>query len=579
MLKRKSPRPSPQPRAPSREPRAPSLPSPVPRASPLASRPEGKKGTVPFCAKHPSGRSGKRGPSPFCSPLGFTLIELLVTITIIGMLAAMMLGALHAAGNAGKVAATKATIAKLNTIIMQRYESYMTRRVPITITGLSPSQAAEVRLGAIRDLMRMEMPDRWEDVTDDVSFLTSVFIPVHHRPAYTDLISGKPVPYSQPVPEPALHQLYRNRYGPGGNVTAGIPNMNSNSGKILYMLVSMGSPEAMEQFNQSEIKADTDGWSYFVDGWGQEIRFLRWAPGVSSCTDPDFIKATGIQWTGFSDIQPGVAQGYPKFNPPGSNTPLLDASGNPVGGRADHDPFDTRNVDLAGFRLVPLIYSFGRAGTPNLNWFSTLGPIQFYDANIGTIPMSICGLWSNNSKSPYQTMGAPSSATSGMPAISRTIISSSGNMRFSAAHIVRREGARKAESGKRKSGQWPVVSGQSCARVPAPRAPRPWFPVRFPLSAFRFPRRPSSPAPRPSSPAFTLIEMLVVVAIMMVLVAAAATRMRPASEARRIRESARALNVYLGSARNRAMETGRPCGVILHRFISGTPLARSQRRP
>ncbi len=41
-------------------------------------------------------------------------------------------------------------------------------------------------------------------------------------------------------------------------------------------------------------------------------------------------------------------------------------------------------------------------------------------------------------------------------------------------------------------------------------------------------------------PAFTLIEMLVVVAIMMVLVAAAATRMRPASESRRIREAARA---------------------------------------
>ena len=57
-----------------------------------------------------------------------------------------------------------------------------------------------------------------------------------------------------------------------------------------------------------------------------------------------------------------------------------------------------------------------------------------------------------------------------------------------------------------------------------------------------------------------------VVAIMMVLVAAAATRMRPAAEARRIRETARALNVYLGSARNRAMETGRPCGVILHCF-------------
>jgi type II secretory pathway pseudopilin PulG len=68
--------------------------------------------------------------------------------------------------------------------------------------------------------------------------------------------------------------------------------------------------------------------------------------------------------------------------------------------------------------------------------------------------------------------------------------------------------------------------------------------------------------------------MLVVVTIMMLLVAAAATQMRPATESRRIREAARALNVYLGSARNRAMETGRPCGVMLRRFVvsAGPPV-------
>ena len=52
--------------------------------------------------------------------------------------------------------------------------------------------------------------------------------------------------------------------------------------------------------------------------------------------------------------------------------------------------------------------------------------------------------------------------------------------------------------------------------------------------------------------------MLVVVTIMMLLVAVSATAFRPANDSRRIREAARAINVYLGSARNRAMETGRP---------------------
>ena len=46
------------------------------------------------------------------------------------------------------------------------------------------------------------------------------------------------------------------------------------------MIVSMGSPEAMEQFSQSEI-GDTDhnGYPEFLDGWGKPIFFLRWAPG------------------------------------------------------------------------------------------------------------------------------------------------------------------------------------------------------------------------------------------------------------------------------------------------------------
>ena len=49
--------------------------------------------------------------------------------------------------------------------------------------------------------------------------------------------------------------------------------------------------------------------------------------------------------------------------------------------------------------------------------------------------------------------------------------------------------------------------------------------------------------------------------------------MRPDLEGRRAREAARALNVYISSVRNRAMETGRPCGLILHRLANpnGTP--------
>ena len=46
---------------------------------------------------------------------------------------------------------------------------------------------------------------------------------------------------------------------------------------------------------------------------------------------------------------------------------------------------------------------------------------------------------------------------------------------------------------------------------------------------------------------------------------------RPATESRRMREAARGINVYLSSARNRAIESGRRCGVTFH--VAGTTSA------
>jgi type II secretory pathway pseudopilin PulG len=62
----------------------------------------------------------------------------------------------------------------------------------------------------------------------------------------------------------------------------------------------------------------------------------------------------------------------------------------------------------------------------------------------------------------------------------------------------------------------------------------------------------------------TLVEMLIVISIMAILTVAALKLMQPVED-RRVREAARAVNVYISSARNRAIEIGRPCGVIFRR--------------
>jgi len=226
----------------------------------------------------------------------FTMMELLVVVVIIAILAAMVLGALQMARQAAREAATKATIAKLNNIIMQRYESYLTRRVPINTAGMTPVQARQARLWAIRDLIRLEMPDRNSDV-------------------YTD-------PVALPA-RPPLSQLYLAKY----NATPPDATGTYSYAEWLYQIVSLGNPEAMEQFNQSEISdADGDGWPEFCDGWKRPIMFLRWAPGYSP----------------YSGIQ------------------VADATNN-------HDPLDPQKLDGFAYHLIPLIYSGGSSSDPGLD--------------------------------------------------------------------------------------------------------------------------------------------------------------------------------------------------------------------
>ena len=236
----------------------------------------------------------------------FTLVELLVTITIIGILAGVTFGALQMARHTGREAATKATIAKLNNIIMERYETYMTRRVPISTIGNEPATGRSGH-GWTRSatFMRMEMPDARADVT-----------------------SGAVTFAWGSVPEPALHRIY----------ALNPPSATNDSAQCLFLTVSVGSPESMEQFSQSEIGVTSDNHRVFVDGWGTPIAWLRWAPGFSN-------------WHGVT-------------NPPAPAGSSDIQTGNPL---TDADPFDPRNVDVdsatppnpRAFHLIPLICSAG----------------------------------------------------------------------------------------------------------------------------------------------------------------------------------------------------------------------------
>ncbi len=64
----------------------------------------------------------------------------------------------------------------------------------------------------------------------------------------------------------------------------------------------------------------------------------------------------------------------------------------------------------------------------------------------------------------------------------------------------------------------------------------------------------------------SLVELLVVMVIILIVAAATIPRLRPEIDRNRIREAARSIQLYLSSARNQAMATGRSCGVQIERL-------------
>jgi prepilin-type N-terminal cleavage/methylation domain-containing protein len=74
--------------------------------------------------------------------------------------------------------------------------------------------------------------------------------------------------------------------------------------------------------------------------------------------------------------------------------------------------------------------------------------------------------------------------------------------------------------------------------------------------------------------AFTLLEMLIVIAIMLILVIATLPRIKYALDESKVRESSRQLNSYLSMAKARAATTGRPCGVWFIPEVVGDPNAQ-----
>ena len=275
---------------------------------------------------------------------GVTLVELLIAAAIIGILAAITLGAAAAANSAARTSKTRTMISKLHALLMERWESYEARRTELTfdverqLERMSFPTAQNrhhfmtaVRLNAMRELMLSEMPDRWSDV-----YL--------NNGAQGGNVATPNLLYTE---RSALSRTYYNAYrqivGRRNSLTGTTNTIEDirrfQGAECLYLIImnATGDGEARAQFHESDIgDVDGDGAREFLDGWGRPINFVRWAPGFDSTLQGSITRDMSLQ-----------------LNDEQLNNAMVAFA------NQDHDPFDVYRSQLQAFRLVPLIYSAG----------------------------------------------------------------------------------------------------------------------------------------------------------------------------------------------------------------------------
>lgn len=215
---------------------------------------------------------------------GFTLVELLTVIVIIGILSTLFLGAVYQAESAAKRARTKALVARIHNRMMARWEEFATRRLPIALTAGAETGNASIpqrlvlarrQLIALRELARMELPDRYADLTFMPTVLRNGALPV--RPIVWQAYRQK------------VHQIAVSR-GITDDDAIALVSSQYQGAECLYLIMTLNVDDVSlgaESFSRRDIgDKDLDGMLEFIDAWGNPIEFLRWAPGFISDLQP-----------------------------------------------------------------------------------------------------------------------------------------------------------------------------------------------------------------------------------------------------------------------------------------------------
>ncbi len=339
----------------------------------------------------------------------FTLIELMVAISIIGLLAAMALGGMYRAGVSAKQLNSKTTVNKIAVQINEVWESYRTRKLPIDpkqvlqsqgnapyqyqypnavswltyfssvrtaagataiypdpqappgYNGVNPNnnlQIAAIRLAAVRELMRLELPSTFNDFLTPASTNPPDPNPAANYTPVRTLLIPQPMNGSNPMANPGgLSEQYRQFFV----AHATEYNEKYQNAECLYLIIKFASQNELGQKSITDDPrlvgdVDGDGMPEIQDAFSagsynpapagspftqhnNPVSFLRWPAGYISDLQrqPAMLSSTQYNY------------GY-------------------AGSR--HDIFDPLRVDPRAISLTPLVYSSGVDGAYGLwDWY------------------------------------------------------------------------------------------------------------------------------------------------------------------------------------------------------------------
>ncbi len=293
---------------------------------------------------------------------GFSLIEMLIVIGIIGILVAVLFGALGGSLESARIASTRVTLQQIDDVLQQRYEAILqadVRSDAATLSSLNSGVSKEQAEFIIRKILyRQALPQQNKDLFGlNLQEFTGTAPPPDDDAPFAAAYETAGGDFSATQTDITAAELFffamtkgtTVRAFPGGKIHR-VPTLDPGNINIQHIAVN-----------------STTKLSSFVDDWGKPLRFYNFPTQLFFDNNSE-VMVSGIP-TGALNQDPLDALGFlsdPFIHGRPSTTPPLPPFFYAPGASLNQLAFNPANYHDRGRHYVPLLVSLGPDGALGL---------------------------------------------------------------------------------------------------------------------------------------------------------------------------------------------------------------------